>query len=416
MKNLKNNIVFYLLCLYIVLMPLGSNDIKLWKIPLSGESFLALIFLIYIILVIFSKDYRKKLKDNLRYFFTNKFFILVLLLLIYMIYTISFCPGKSEAIRESLRFMTYIGLMFIIISEVNNQKRINSIINSFMILLSIQCFIGVLQHFTGFLVGTKFTYENYIVKYRIPSTMENPNTFGAFLILFVFPIIMCAIKEKNKNKKILYSSLSVLIIINILLTFSRNAILGLAVGSVLLIILYSIKLIFLFGGLGVILMFIPVVNLRLHEFLDKSQNESRIKIWQCALKIIEDYPIRGIGNGNFFRYYNMYQKNYSEFRITAHEFYSTHNSYLKVWAELGVFGICVFVSLLSVGLYRIKKVVKFLEEGRTKNFFIGFIASYGAFVVMNFSDNLLFVPKCTAYFWIIMGLCESVIYRGSASK
>ena len=111
-----------------------------------------------------------------------------------------------------------------------------------------------MQHFTGFALAETFkrSYE-FGGSIRIASTLSNPNAYGAYLILIIFPVIMLSIYEKNKNKKIVYILLSILVLTNLLMTFSRNALLGFGLGLLVLALIYSIKLIFALGGFSILI-------------------------------------------------------------------------------------------------------------------------------------------------------------------
>ena len=59
-----------------------------------------------------------------------------------------------------------------------------------------------IEHFTGFGLNEKFTKPSaFGTGIRIASTLFNPNAYGAYLILIIFPVIMLYIYEKNRNKK-----------------------------------------------------------------------------------------------------------------------------------------------------------------------------------------------------------------------
>ena len=56
----------------------------------------------------------------------------------------------------------------------------------------------------------------------------------------------------------------------------------------------------------------------------------RLNYWADSLKIIKVYPWTGTGLGNFNLTYARY----------------AHNSYLQIWAEMGILGIIAFLWLI----------------------------------------------------------------------
>ncbi len=185
-----------------------------------------------------------------------------------MIISTIYAVDKRLALSESARFISYIFMYFIIKYEFNNKKQINILLKCYIFISFVLSCIGIVQYFTGFALAETFkrTYE-FGGSIRIASTLSNPNAYGAYLILIIFPVIMLSIYEKNKNKKIVYILLSILVITNLLMTFSRNALLGFALGLLVLALIYSIKLIFALGGFGVLIFLIPSVFKRVKEYL-----------------------------------------------------------------------------------------------------------------------------------------------------
>ena len=259
-------------------------------------------------------------------------------------------------------------------------------------------------------MNKKFIFDyKFGAKIRIAATLGNPNSYTAFLILIIFPIIILAIAEKSRNKRITYILLAVLLIINIVLTGSRNAILAFAIGCVVLSITYNWKLIYLLIVSIATSLFIPRVLERIKEIIDPTQNLSRIKIWGIALKMIKEHPITGIGNGNFVTLYDSYVKKYPDLEYPDYKHMPSHNSYLKVESELGIIGIISFLGILLSTIQKLIKLIKVEKDRFLSLFFMGFLASVISFLFMNLSDNLFFIPKVTSYFWLVIAIANSLL-------
>ena len=254
-----------------------------------------------------------------------------------------------------------------------------------------------------------------ILKYKVAATMDNPNNLAAFLILALFPMIMLAIYEKEKIKKSFYILLSLLIFTNLILTGSRNAIIGIAVGIVILAIVYNFRLFILMAILGVLSIFIPVIRTRLMAITDKTQNESRVYLWEIAKRMIKDHPLFGVGNGNYVALHDKYTEIYPQFKFYT-DIKVTHNSYLKIESELGIIGGLSFIGILVSALIAVKKFISTTQEEFFKFFYTGFLAAMIAFYVMNLSDNLFFVPKTTSYFWILLAISQGIMFRVKSNK
>ena len=177
--------------------------------------------------------------------------------------------------------------------------------------------------------------------------MENSNNLGMFMILIIFPLIMLFLNEKERKHKYIYGALSLIAFINIILSYSRNAWLGFGIGLIVLTLIYSWKIILGILGIGIISIFIPSIFNRLKEFTDISQNMSRIKLWDIALLMIKDHPVKGVGNGNYRVLYDTYKlKLNKKIEYYPSENFHPHNIFLKIQSEIGVFGLIFFLGMM----------------------------------------------------------------------
>ncbi|MBI5233318.1 MAG: O-antigen ligase family protein, partial [Deltaproteobacteria bacterium] len=80
----------------------------------------------------------------------------------------------------------------------------------------------------------------------------------------------------------------------------------------------------------------------------------RIGWMKMAFAMIEDHPIIGVGTGNFVTRYNRYLTDTPEVPRSP---YWTHNSYLQLWAENGIFALLGFLVLLWFCVWRMYVVV-----------------------------------------------------------
>lgn len=408
-----NRLGYCLLYIFMIVLPLLPAD---GKYKIKGISYADLIlfifFLFYIIKTVVNSECRQKFVNGFLDFIKSGIGIFMILLCIVMVASKFYAFDKVIAMSETKRFISYVVLFFIIKYDIDDLKIADNIIGTYILVTSILSVLGIYQFFTGFALNKKFAQGySFGVKARMASTLDNPNTFAAFIILAIFPILMYAIYAKNKVKKAFFSVLVVLLIINMFLTQSRNSYLAIAIGFIVLIIVYNKKLIIPFAGVVVVSFIIPAVRARIFEIGARSQDLSRIRIWQIALKMIKEHPLLGVGNGNYVSLYDAYVKKYPKLSWPDYHNMPAHNSYLKVWSELGVLGIVSFLGILICALLKVRKFVIISDKSKFKYFFTGFYASMIAFYFMNISDTLFFVPKMTAYFWIMLGLVQSMLYK-----
>jgi len=406
----KYSILYYLMCAYIVIMPLIQEGTNIKGIPVS-DILLGIIIIWYFINLFFKKATRERFIYGIKDIFSNVLSIYIMILLGIMLLSTFYALEKGLALSESARFLTYVFIFFIIKYEFNTKKLVKNLLGCYIFTAGILSIFGIIQYFTKIGLDKKFV-EKYSSGYsvvKIATTMFNPNAYSAFLILIIFPVVMLTIYEKNKKIKSIYGIISILLFVNIIMTYSRSAQLGVCLGAMILCVIYSYKLIIAFGGIGILTLFMPSVFDRVRDLTNASQNASRFKLWKTAIMMIKDHPILGVGNGNYISRYDEYVNKYKGLSYNAYTRYPAHNSYLKVESELGVIGIVSFLAILLTSLFRVKKLFTTTEDKFIKAFYMGAFASMIAFYFMNIFDNLFFVPMATTYFWFLVATAESLL-------
>ena len=110
----------------------------------------------------------------------------------------------------------------------------------------------------------------------------------------------------------------------------------------------------------------------------------RISYWKNSLQIIKSVPWQGLGPGNF----NLTNSRYA------------HNSYLQIWAEMGILGIISFLWLI-IAVF--KAAFKNTKDSVHKNQTLGLIAANIVFLVHNLVDFSFFLPEVSLIWWAILG-------------
>lgn len=402
MKNVKKT-MYFLVCAYIIINPFLTNNFKIS----SHLSDLVLVAII-VLYVLYAINERDKFILNIKDFLTDFLGMSFCLLLAIMFISISYASDKRLAFQESSRFLSFVVLYFIIKYNSTN-KHIKGYISSYIVSFVLVNIFGIVQKLTGYGLEHKYYMSNKIE--RIQATFDNPNAFAAFLVIGVFPIIMMIVKYKKWYQKFIYVSIFLITMCNIYFSGSRNSFIAIIFGGIVIALFYNwsffIGLIALVG-VGFL---VPQVKNRILEIGNMSLDQSRIKIWKTALKMIQEHPLLGVGNGNYIKNVNSYVQKYKQLSFPGYESMPCHNSFLKVESELGLIGGLAFISSIINIVIKVKKVTTIGNDIKIKLFYIGFIASISGFLVMNFFEALFFLPKVVVYFWIFAAGADALTLK-----
>ena len=122
--------------------------------------------------------------------------------------------------------------------------------------------------------------------------------------------------------------------------------------------------------------------------LSETSNKGRLEIWDLAVNSVLEHPFLGVGAGNFPV---ILEQNYSASKMGS----SAHNLYLEIAAEIGLFGLAVFLFILAEILQKSYRLFWSLKNKSSKIFAGGFFAyavwafGYGLFDVVLFNDKVL---------------------------
>lgn len=401
--KLKNyfNIFMYSFLLIVPLIPFKA---KISFLPLSADFLiggLAILVGVMDLLLNYKKENTRFsiLKDKK----IKVLSIFIIAFLAMSIFSLSYAASKTAVISETMRFLEYVILFYLILINAD-KKFINNGLMLFYVSMLLAAAYGIFQfvfNLSGFEVG------GYLNRGRVYGTFENPNYWGAAVNLIIFYPLINFIENREERK--LYNIVIFLaLLVNLILSFTRGSWLGFGLGLIFLAIIryrkWLIALPFLGGGA----MLLPFIRNRLISILQfKDTTLGRIKLWKTGWYMFKDHFWLGVGNGNFLTYYPEYIKKHPT--LTVYKTQATvHNSYLKMLAELGIFGGLVFTGIYGMMFYMIYSLLK--KTKRYKVVVLAFIGFWIAYLFQNFLNNLMFIPQLNVFVWIITAMLYKGVY------
>ena len=251
-------------------------------------------------------------------------------------------PERFVSLLYLLRFTAYAGIYPAVILETYKNKKNK---DKLMLYLNLS---GIVLIATGWL--QYFLYPDLRNLYylgwdphfkRIFALILDPNYLG---LLLVFYFLLIHIKGKNQNRNLILKTLT---LITLAFTYSRGSFLALLSSGIYYA--YRIKKLFLYTGVGLILLFSLVllprpggVGVRLERLFSVVE---RVENWQYAAGITVKNPFFGIGF-NTLRYAGKIYKNLPADWLTSHSAAGIDNSFLFVASTTGLIGLCLFLYFL----------------------------------------------------------------------
>jgi O-antigen ligase len=301
--------------------------------------------------------------------------VAVLGFVVIAVVSFGFSIYKHDSFYALLRVIGYVGLFYVIVS--NYTRRLMWYLIGIAMCMGIGLSVyGLLQYF-GVLA-----HEWWVPKGFLAGTYVNHNHFAGYLEM-VIPVAIGVLFEihRNKLKYIeIYGNLLMkiglmagIVVMTGAFVFAQSRggwiCLGvsLLVMNIILIRRKTLKwhslIILILIIAGVFVYFLnnkSMVSKRIETMIDVSQGEasmqSRIGIWQGALKMIDERPLTGVGIGCFEWGFPKYRPE-SLGRSGIRPRYA-HNDYLHIAAEMGIPGLMFMVWILvliigrGIGYYK----------------------------------------------------------------
>lgn len=241
-------------------------------------------------------------------------------------------------------------------------------------------------------------YHSQFANYRPPGKVVGDANYYSLAAMLALPIgFSWFMAEKRKLYRWLLFIFMVPTSLGIAVSGSRGGVLALAT-FVAFTILHSRRPIRNAVVLGVLLlppMLLiprnPIVRLLKPDLGDNLGKEARIVTWKAGLRMVEDYPIGGIGLGEFKPMMGRYTGNRSMTKLA-------HNTYLELAAEMGI--ACLFLYLWMLletyrSFDRARRIAKHVQAPLLQNIALGMQGGLVAYLVSSFFLSAEYVK----FFW-----------------
>lgn len=296
----------------------------------------------------------------------------------------------DSRVQDCKNFILMPVIYFMVFRSLQSKKDIWS-------LFYVLCFsIFIADYYT---INQIREHSSLISREQIKGTFQflGPNEVAAFFNQYTV-ILLGALYGFKKSK--LKTFLFILVIINIysiLFLYSRGAYAGLIAGLIIIFAFKDKKL--LLPLILILCLWNVILPQKVVERILETKTETgeldassqrRIDIWEQALKLFASNPVAGIGFGSF--------------RHLGLDLGDTHNIYVKILTEQGLFGITIFLATLFFFIREGYILYQKGDDDMSKALGLGFFCSIFTLMVNNFFGDRWSYLEPNTYIWVFAGM------------
>lgn len=317
--------------------------------------------------------------------------------------------ASIQGISKLLKWMF---LFFIVADTVRDSTQLKSLIAVWVISAFFISVDGLYQYATGFDLfrHNAIQYFNPGI-FRIRATYSHTTLLAGYLDPILAILMMIGLFYLKGLAKYLFLVISSIIALCFILTWTRIAVVAVALGFMCVWILRKNFILPLLLGL---LMFIGYFFLPskiitwVHEQKNLVQvlfNDDRIWNIQAGMNMIKAHPFIGVG-------VNTFSKQYKHYKVPEDLFdtgYSA-NSTIHMGAEIGLFAAAALWLFLFWIFYRGLKACYSIQDPLTKILFWGIFGSLLIYIFHGFMDNNLYFSKLAPLMGFLTGLLGAHVH------
>lgn len=318
--------------------------------------------------------------------------------------------------KASIRFVGFhlaaFLLAVLVVSSVKKYEQLRLVVVLAVAGLTIAALYGCYQGVIG--VPVVANQQDMLVNKGMPgrvySFFDNPNNFAELLVMlmpFTYALFLNARTWRGRLASVFSFGVCA---VALGYTLSRSSWLGFALATVVFIAFWNWKLIPLLVALGICC--IPMLPETIYNRIltigntKDTSTSYRFAIYKASGVLMKDYWLRGVGLGSdilkqtFRGYPPMFDGNFP---------IHTHNNYLQVWAETGLFGAVSFIAALLYQLKAGTKAFVACTDKRVKNLLAAALAGFCGILLISVAEYTWFYARNMFTYFFLFGVITACI-------
>lgn len=320
----------------------------------------------------------------------------------------------TTAFSDSFRILLFFAAAFLftwlLASDLSDRDALMRLMGFIYAAVILTALYAVAQRFMGVEVSASYTdlELNKGVPGRVYSTLDNPNNYAEFLVLFTPLCAAFAMNVKSEKLRLPLCLMLALPMLAMIMTYSRSSWLSIFLAAFVFVYYSNKKLVPVLFLLCVLAVpFLPQsVLTRLGTIVNTKDSSAshRFQTWECILAMLADkwHWLTGIGLGplTFSDQFPAYAEESARYGV-----YHSQMLYMELMMETGLLG---FVSFLWLMGRTIKDAARALYRSRVREIRAALAACCAAFIgiaVASVFEYIWFYPRVMFAFFILLGVC-----------
>jgi hypothetical protein len=340
----------------------------------------------------------------------------------------SFVAGLAHAaltqylIRHFAELLLGVGLFFVVVNAVRTRRDLEQLVRIIILAGGLAVLIGIGLYVIprdwsirllsslgrlGYPTGAgvlRYVEDNPDLSLRAISTSTDPNVLGGLLILITTLTASQLFSRRPLLPRPAIAALLGLDVVCLVLTYSRGAMFGLAVGLGVLALVKNRRLLLLMAVTGLCLLFLPQTQAYVQRFVEGVQwqdlaSQMRLGEYKDAFALIGRHPWIGVGFAGT-----------PEISL----YLGVSSAYLLMAEEMGLIGLAAFVlvmALLFSQVVRARRRTALRCDG-SDALLLGLAASLAGISAGGILDHYFFnldFPHSLTMFWLYVGLTTAAV-------
>ena len=310
-----------------------------------------------------------------------------------------------QSLFPGLLMVFFMAFALVVENAVDSWERAEQLVFLMVLAGGVVALLGVGQYVLGATGDAAWVDSDMFsgISFRVPSTLDNPNMLGQYLLLAIPLGGACLLGAKTWGKRVFYLCCCGIMALCMILTFSRGAWLALLFAGAIFVLFLNPRLILLVPFALIALYFVlpDTVITRFTSIGDLTDNSTsyRVYIWMGVLAMLKDYWLCGIGPGDTA--FNMVYPAYSYNSIDAPH---SHNLFLQMVCDAGICALVVFFLLLFHYFRMLCTAVSREKDWQSRLFQIAFGSGVCGFLVQAMTDYSFYNYRVMFLFWAYLAL------------